>query len=55
MLYSVVPEGAYAHVAMGTLVDDSTISPSMHIFVGSEAESYQITDDLPQFEALPDN
>jgi len=55
MLYSVVRDGAYVHVAMGTLVDDPTIRPSMHIFVGSKAKWYQITDDLPQFEALPDN
>ena len=55
MLYSVVRDGAYVHVAMGTLVDDPTIRPSMHIFVGSKAKWYQITDDLPQFEALPDD
>ena len=50
LLYSVVREGAFIHVAMGTLVDDPTIRPTMHIFVGSKAPWFTITDDLPQFE-----
>ena len=37
LLYSVVREGKYVHVAMGTLEDEPTIRPSMHIFVGSKA------------------
>jgi hypothetical protein len=49
-LYSVVNGGAYIHVAMGSLVDDPSIRPSKHIFVGSKAPWYTITDDLPQFE-----
>jgi hypothetical protein len=50
LLYSVVRDGAYVHVAMGTLVDDPTIRPNRHIFVGSKAPWFTITDDLPQFE-----
>jgi hypothetical protein len=50
LLYSVVRDGAYVHVAMGTLVDDPTIRPTRHIFVGSKAPWFTITDDLPQFE-----
>lgn len=50
LLYSVVREGAYVHVAMGTLVDEPSIRPSKHIFVGSKASWHEITDDLPQFE-----
>ncbi|MEF2073005.1 GFA family protein [Consotaella sp. CSK11QG-6] len=53
LLYSVVRDGAYAHVAMGTLVDTPSIRPSMHIFVGSKANWFAITDDLPQFEKFP--
>jgi hypothetical protein len=53
LLYSVVREGTYVHVAMGTLIDDPTIRPSMHIFVGSKAKWHQITDNLPQYEAFP--
>jgi hypothetical protein len=53
LLYSIVREGAYAHVAMGTLVDDPTIRASAHIFVGSMANWHKITDDLPQFSEFP--
>jgi hypothetical protein len=49
-LYSIVHEGVYAHIAMGTLVDTPTIRPSEHIFVGSKAPWFDITDDLPQYE-----
>ena len=49
-LYSVVGDGAFVHVAMGTLVDDPTIRPTKHIFVGSKAPWFTITDDLPQHE-----
>lgn len=50
LLYSVVRDGAYAHVAMGTLVDAPGIRPSRHIMVGSKAPWFTITDDLPQAE-----
>ena len=50
LLFSVVRDGAYVHVAMGSLVDDPTIRPSEHIFVGSKASWFEITDDLPQAE-----
>ena len=47
-LFSVV--GARVHVAMGSLVDAPTIRPAEHIFVGSKAPWFEITDDLPQFD-----
>jgi hypothetical protein len=50
LLYSVVRAGAYVHVAMGTLIDAPSIRPSAHIFVGSKAPWFAITDDLPQHE-----
>ena len=50
LLFSVVRDGAYVHVAMGSLVDDPAIRPSEHIFVGSKAPWFEITDDLPQAE-----
>ena len=50
LLYSVVRDGAFVHVAMGTLVDDPTIRPTKHIFVGSKARWFTITDDLPQYQ-----
>jgi hypothetical protein len=49
-LYSVVRDGEYVHVALGSLVDDPTIRPGEHIFVGSKADWFEITDDLPQSE-----
>jgi hypothetical protein len=49
-LYSVVRDGAFVHVAMGTLVDAPSIRSSKHIFVGSKAPWFTITDDLPQYE-----
>jgi hypothetical protein len=50
LLYSVVREGAYAHVTLGTLADDPSIRPTAHIFVGSKAPWFEITDDLPQYQ-----
>ena len=52
LLFSVVRDGAYVHVAMGSLVDEPSIRPAGHIFVGSKAPWFEITDDLPQFEEL---
>ncbi|WP_040302144.1 GFA family protein [Afipia clevelandensis] len=49
-LYSVVRGGEYVHIAMGSLVDAPAIRPSAHIFVGSKAPWFTITDDLPQYE-----
>ena len=50
LLYSVVRGGGFVHVAMGTLVDDPGIRPTHHIFVGSKAPWFTITDGLPQYE-----
>jgi hypothetical protein len=49
-LFSVVRDGAFVHVTMGTLVDDPTIRPTAHIFVGSKAPWFAITDHLPQYD-----
>jgi hypothetical protein len=50
LLYSVVRDGAYVHVALGSLVDAPSIRPTEHIFVGSKAPWFEISDDLPQSE-----
>ena len=55
LIYSVVRDGRYVHVAMGTLVDEPSIRPTMHIFVGSKAPWFEITDALPRFDGLPDH
>jgi len=53
LLYSLVREATYVHVTLGTLVDPPTIRPTAHIFVGSKAPWFTITDDLPQYLELP--
>ena len=50
LLFSVVRDGAFVHVALGSLVDDPGIRPAGHIFVGSKAPWFEITDGLPQYE-----
>jgi hypothetical protein len=50
LLFSVVRDGAYVHIALGALVDAPSVRPTKHIFVGSKAPWFEITDDLPQFE-----
>ena len=49
-LFSVVRDGAYVHVGMGSLIDVPSIRPTAHIFVGSKAPWFDISDDLPQFQ-----
>ena len=53
LLFSVVRDGAYLHVALGSLVDAPSIRPTAHIYVGSKAPWFEISDDLPQFDELP--
>jgi hypothetical protein len=50
LLFSVVRDGAYVHVALGSLTDAPTLRPTAHIFVGSKAPWFEITDELPQYE-----
>jgi len=52
LLFSVVRNGDYVHVAMGSLVGAPTIRAAGHILVGSKAPWFEITDDLPQFQEL---
>ena len=54
LLFSVVREGEYVHVALGTLLNSPSIKLSEHIFVRSKANWFDITDDLPQFDEFPD-
>jgi len=41
---------ACVRVTLGTLVDTPSVRPTAHIFVGSMAPWFTITDDLPQYE-----
>jgi hypothetical protein len=49
LLFSVVDAGR-VHVALGSLRDEPSIRPTRHIFVGSKAPWFEITDDLSQYE-----
>ncbi len=40
-------------VSLGTIIGDPKLRPEAHIFVGSKAPWYEITDDLPQFDEWP--
>ena len=50
LLFSVVRDGAYVHVALGSLRDAPSLRPANHIMVGSKAPWFEITDQLPQYE-----
>ena len=52
LLYSIVREGAWAHVAYGTLDEAPSLRPTAHIHVGSKAPWFEITDGLPQHQEL---
>ena len=43
-------DGKLYFVPAGLLDDDPGVKPALHIFVGSKAPWWDITDDLPQFE-----
>lgn len=49
-LYSVVRDGKWVHVTLGSLTDAPSLLPDHHIFVGSKAPWDEIRDNLPQFE-----
>jgi hypothetical protein len=40
---------------LGTLDDDPGQKPEFHVFTGSKAPWHQITDDLPQWNGLPES
>lgn len=46
-------EMGMAMLTAGNIVEDPGIRPQFHIFVGSKASWFEITDDLPQHEANP--
>jgi hypothetical protein len=52
-LFAAVRERKYMHVSLGMISDIPSRVPDHHIYVGSKAPWYQITDTLPQYEELP--
>ena len=53
LVFSVVRDGGFVHVALGTLEGEPGIRPSAHIFVGSKAVWFEISDGLPQYDGFP--
>lgn len=52
-LFSWKPRRQIYNIRLGMLDDSPAQKPTFHIFVGSMAPWYEITDDLPQFDELP--
>lgn len=50
LLWSVVRDGAWAHVAYGSLIDPPSLAIQAHIMVGSKAPWDTICDGLPQHD-----
>ncbi len=52
LLYWTSRDG-YFGVPYGTLIDEPTLKPMYHQFVGSKAPWYEILDDRPQHDTRP--
>jgi hypothetical protein len=52
LLYWKYPDGSVG-VLYGTLIDEPSLKPTHHQFVGSKAAWYEILDDLPQHDEYP--
>jgi len=53
LLYWTAHNGTHVRVPYGSLVDEPTLKPTAHMFVGSKAAWYEILDDLPQHDEYP--
>jgi hypothetical protein len=53
LLYWTSRDGEYVRVPYGSLIDEPTLKPTAHMFVGSKAPWHQILDDLPQHDEYP--
>lgn len=56
LLYAVLRDGTWAHIALGSLVDEPSVKIRAHVWVSSKAGWEVLPDDgLPRFEeGLPD-
>jgi hypothetical protein len=52
-LFTIRGDLGRVHVRLGTVDGDPGMRPSGHIFVGSKAPWFEITDDLPQHDERP--
>ncbi len=55
ILVSLTSEPDMLYVAMGTMNGNPECPDGYHIFVGSKAPWYQITDQLPQHDTFPED
>ena len=46
-------DDTYLCVPYGALVDEPSLKPTAHIFVGSKAPWYEIRDELPRYDEYP--
>jgi hypothetical protein len=53
LLYSLVRDGAYVRVTLGTLMGEPAMPPRAHIFIRSKAAWLVIGDTLPQYATFP--
>ncbi len=53
LLYWTARDVAAVRVPYGSLVDEPTLKPTAHMFVGSKAPWHEILDDLPQHDEYP--
>src|SRR4051794_39460582 len=52
LIYWTYPDGSVG-VPYGTLIEEPSLKPTHHQFVGSKAPWYEILDDLPQHDEYP--
>ena len=53
LLYWTSRDGTHVRVPYGSLVDEPSLKPTAHMFVGSKAPWHEILDDLPQHDEYP--
>jgi hypothetical protein len=55
ILVDLASEPDELYIAMGTVDGDPECPPGYHIYVGSKAPWYEISDGLPVYDTVPDN
>lgn len=54
LLYWSPSNGERVRVPYGSLVDEPSLKPTAHMFVGSKAPWHEILDDLPRYDERPE-
>ena len=53
LVYWTVRDRTAVRIPYGSLVDEPTLKPTAHMFVGSKAPWHEILDDLPRYDEYP--